>query len=81
MGDARRFTEGLAEVCKERGVTFRLNTAIDGLAVDGGRVTALKTASGEIKADAFVPGRRQLFAAARAPISTACPPIYPVKGL
>jgi D-amino-acid dehydrogenase len=79
MGDARRFTEGLAEVCKERGVTFRLNTAIDGLAVDGGRVTALKTASGEIKADAFVlaAGSYSPQLARQAGLHL---PIYPVKG-
>lgn len=79
MGDARRFTEGLAEVCKERGVTFRLNAAIDGLAVDGGRVTALKTASGEIKADAFVlaAGSYSPQLARQAGLHL---PIYPVKG-
>jgi D-amino-acid dehydrogenase len=79
MGDARRFTEGLAEVCRERGVTFRLNAAIDRLAVDGGRVTALKTASGEIKADAFVlaAGSYSPQLARQAGLHL---PIYPVKG-
>jgi glycine/D-amino acid oxidase-like deaminating enzyme len=54
VGDARRFTEALAESCRARGVTFRLSTTIDGLEVEGDRVTALKTSSGPIKADAFV---------------------------
>jgi len=79
VGDARRFTEGLAEVCRERGVTFRLSTVIDGLSVDGGRVTALKTASGEIKADAFVlaAGSYSPQLARQAGLHL---PIYPVKG-
>ena len=79
VGDARRFTEGLAEVCKERGVTFRLSTVIDGLATDGDRVTALKTANGEIKADAFVlaAGSYSPQLARQAGLRL---PIYPVKG-
>ena len=79
MGDGRRFTEGLAEVCKERGVTFRLTTTIDGLKVDGDRVSALRTANGEIKADAFVlaAGSYSPQLARQAGLQL---PIYPVKG-
>jgi D-amino-acid dehydrogenase len=79
VGDGRRFTEGLAEVCRERGVTFRLSTVIDGLSVDGGRVTALRTSSGEIKADAFVlaAGSYSPQLARQAGLHL---PIYPVKG-
>jgi D-amino-acid dehydrogenase len=79
VGDARRFTEALAEICRARGVTFRLSTSIDGLEVEANRVTALKTASGPIKADAFV-----LAAGSYSPQLARSAglhlPIYPVKG-
>ena len=79
VGDARRFTEALAETCKARGVTFRLSTTIDGLDLEGDRVTALKTAGGPIKADAFV-----LAAGSFSPLLARDAglhlPIYPVKG-
>ena len=79
VGDARRFTEALAETCKARGVTFRLSTTIDGLDLEGDRVTALKTAGGPIKADAFV-----LAAGSYSPLLARDAglhlPIYPVKG-
>jgi D-amino-acid dehydrogenase len=79
VGDARRFTEALAETCKARGVTFRLATSIDGLVVQSDRVTALNTSSGAIKADAFVLAAGsyspQLARQARLHL-----PIYPVKG-
>lgn len=79
IGDARRFTEALAEICRTQGVTFRLSTTIEGLAVEGGRVTALKTSGGPIKADAFV-----LAAGSYSPQLARDAglhlPIYPVKG-
>jgi D-amino-acid dehydrogenase len=79
VGDARRFTEALAEVCRTLGVTFRLSTAVDGLEMQAGRVAALKTASGPIGADAFV-----LAAGSYSPQlgreAGLHLPIYPVKG-
>jgi len=79
VGDARRFTEALAETCKARGVAFRLSTIIDGLELGGDRVTALKTSSGPIQADAFV-----LAAGSYSPQLARDAglhlPIYPVKG-
>ena len=79
VGDARRFTEALAEICKAQGVTFRLSTTIDGLDLEGDRVTALKTAGGPIKADAFV-----LAAGSYSPMLARDAglhlPIYPIKG-
>jgi D-amino-acid dehydrogenase len=79
VGDARRFTEALAEACKALGVTFRLTTTIDGIDVQGDRVTALRTSSGPIKADTFV-----LAAGSYSPQLARGAglhlPIYPVKG-
>ena len=79
VGDARRFTEALAEVCKTQGVTFRLSTTIDGLDMNGDRIAALRTASGPIKADAFVlaTGSYSPQLARQAGLHL---PIYPIKG-
>src|SRR5689334_2921231 len=79
VGDARRFTESLAEVCKANGVTFRLGTTIDGLEREGDRVTALKTATGPIKADAFVLAAGS-YSPQLARLAGLHLPIYPVKG-
>ena len=71
VGDGRRFTEALAETCKSHGVTFRLDTTIDGLEMSGDRVAALKTAGGLIKADAFVIAAGSWYAGAAFPLTEA----------
>ncbi len=79
VGDARRFTEGLAEIARAHGVTFRFSTTIDGLEREADRVTALNTSSGPVKADAFVlaAGSYSPRLARQAGLHL---PIYPVKG-
>lgn len=79
VGDARRFTEALAEACKARGVTFRLSTSIDGFDLQGDRIAALKTSGGPIKADAFVLAAGS-FSPRLARGAGLHLPIYPVKG-
>lgn len=53
-GDARLFTIGLAERCREAGAALRFNETIRGLVVDQGRVAAVETDKGRIEADAAV---------------------------
>lgn len=53
-GDCARFTEGLADVCRRMGVTFRLGTRVQELRSEGDRVTAAVTEKGRLSADAFV---------------------------
>ena len=79
IGDARRFTETLAEACRAQGVTFRLGATVERLLVESGRVTALATSAGPIKADAFVlaAGSYSPHLARQAGLHL---PIYPVKG-
>ncbi|MGH6891931.1 MAG: D-amino acid dehydrogenase [Dongiaceae bacterium] len=79
IGDARRFTEALAEACRALGVTFRLNTTIERLDVQGGRVTAIATSNGAVTADAYVlaAGSYSPQLARHAGLHL---PIYPVKG-
>jgi D-amino-acid dehydrogenase len=53
-GDCHIFTQGLAEAATRLGVEFRTGTAVSGFEREGGRVTALATASGRIAGDRFV---------------------------
>ena len=78
-GDARRFTEALAEACRTRGVTFRLSAAVDGFELANGRVSALRTANGAIKADVFVLAAGS-YSPALAKTAGLHLPIYPIKG-
>lgn len=53
-GDCRSFTEQLAARCRERGVEFRLGTAVHGLDLAGGSVVGAVTDGRIVTADAFV---------------------------
>jgi protoporphyrinogen oxidase len=46
--------EAMAKVCQEKGVTFKLKTPIEKLAVTGGRVTGVTTAEGTDTYDAVI---------------------------
>jgi D-amino-acid dehydrogenase len=79
-GDCRMFTQNLARLCEARyNVKFFFNREIVGFETQAGRVSAINTAAGPIKADAFViclgvfspPLARQLGVRL---------PIYPIKG-
>lgn len=53
-GDAHKFTTELARLAMERGVEFRWNVPVLGLARDRDRVAGLATAAGLITGDAYV---------------------------
>lgn len=53
-GDAHKFTKALAELAAAKGVDFRWNVPILGLARQGDRVSGLETATETITADAYV---------------------------
>ena len=79
-GDSRRFTEKLAAWAADRlGVRFRFGTTIEGLDVDGGRVTAVRTSAGPVTGDAVVlsMGPESGVFGRRHGIDL---PVYPVKG-
>ena len=78
-GDCRMFTERLAELCVERGVTFRYGTSITELVHDGHKITAVATSEGLMKADRYVVafGSYSPLLLRKAGISV---PLYPVKG-
>lgn len=79
-GDSRLFATRLAaQAERQLGVTFRYNTAVDGLDIEGDRVIAVRTSSGPVPADAFVLslGPESGVFARRHGIDL---PVYPVKG-
>ena len=79
-GDSRLFATRLAAHAAEKlGVTFRFGTDIEGLEIDGERVTAVRTSTGPVTADVFVLslGPESGVFARRHGIDL---PVYPVKG-
>ncbi|MCC5859411.1 MAG: D-amino acid dehydrogenase [Ectothiorhodospiraceae bacterium] len=78
-GDARLFTLRLAELCRERGVDFRMNTRVQRLVRRGGRVHGLETDVGLIQADAYVLAAGSDSTPLARPLGLKLP-IYPVKG-
>ncbi len=50
----RKFMPALTGLLQRMGVTFRWNTSVEGWLAEGGRVVAVQTTAGELKADEFV---------------------------
>ncbi|HET6526775.1 D-amino acid dehydrogenase [Sphingopyxis sp.] len=78
-GDCFKFTVALAAMAAERGVQFHYGEAIRSLAVEGGRVTGIKTDRGRIAADRYVLALGSHSAAMLRPLGLGLP-VYPVKG-
>ena len=79
-GDSRQFTEALAAWAADKlGVDFRFGTTIEGLDIDGDRVTAVRTSAGPVSGDAVVlsMGPESGVFGRRHGIDL---PVYPVKG-
>lgn len=78
-GDCYKFTNALAEECRKLGVSFMMNTEIQSIETDRGRVTSVKTSAGELKADKYVValGTYAPLLLRRIGINL---PIYPLKG-
>ncbi|TMI79783.1 MAG: FAD-dependent oxidoreductase [Bacillati bacterium ANGP1] len=79
-GDAQRFTEALARICRERlGVVLRLKTRVGALRAEGERITGVLTDQGLLSADAYVLalGVQSPLVARTVGVKLA---IYPAKG-
>lgn len=78
-GDARLFTLRLADLARQSGVRFLMETEVRRLLRDGSRIIALDTSQGSIEADTYV-----LAAGSYSPLLARQVglklPIYPVKG-
>ncbi len=78
-GDCFKFTAALADLAKGRGVTFKYERHIAGLETAGGRVSAVLTDQGAIKADGFLVALGSYSPRLLAPFGLRLP-VYPVKG-
>lgn len=78
-GDAHRFTQNLAALCAEKGVTFHYETNILGLEMEDGRLAAIATDKGRLRADAFVIAMGSWSPKIARQVGLNLP-IYPAKG-
>jgi D-amino-acid dehydrogenase len=78
-GDCQMFTEKLAALCAEAGVTFRFNTTITSINTSTSRIASVSTETEELTADAYVVafGSYSPFLLRRIGVHI---PVYPVKG-
>ncbi len=78
-GDARMFTQGLADVCRSLGATFKFATEVTGFETSGRRITSVLTKSGREVADQVVLSLG-VYSPKLAKKLRIELPIYPVKG-
>lgn len=78
-GDTRKFTTGLASVCRQAGVEFAFDTAIRRIEAEGDRITKLVTDKGDLAADVYVMCLGSYSPILARPLGVRLP-IYPVKG-
>ena len=79
-GDARRFTEALAQHAAVRGVRFRQGETVAALARDGGRLSGVRLVSGEtVSADMTVLALGSYSPLLLRPLGIRLP-VYPAKG-
>ena len=79
-GDACKFTQGLAQLCAARGVNFRYDEEIRGLAVEADKIKEILLADGSaLKADAIVAALGSYTPLLLRPLGISLP-VYPAKG-
>ena len=78
-GDCFKFTNALAVMAKEAGVTFLHDHKIERLITDKGAIDHVETDKGPIKADAFIVALGSYSPLLVAPLGIKLP-VYPVKG-
>ena len=80
VGDCHKFTTGLAKRCAELGVRFHFGTTISHLERSGGRIAAVRTGNGAMRADSFVAALASYTPLILRSVGIDVP-IYPVKGV
>jgi D-amino-acid dehydrogenase len=78
-GDCHKFTNGLAELLRRRGVVFKFDTTVKRLQPEGTRITGAVTDQGLLVADAYVVALGSAAVDILRPLGINLP-IYPVKG-
>ncbi|URQ59343.1 D-amino acid dehydrogenase [Pantoea alhagi] len=77
-GDCQLFTQRLAQMAAEAGVTFRFNTPVDGLLREDNRIVGVKCGAEIVTADSYVVAFGSWSTALLADIVSI--PVYPLKG-
>jgi len=78
-GDAHIFTQRLAAICAEKGVTFHYGTRIERLLVEGGDIAGVVTSAGTLTAERYLLALGSYSPQLLAPLGLKVP-VYPVKG-
>jgi D-amino-acid dehydrogenase len=78
-GDCFKFTQNLAKLAAERGVSFRQGTTIHRIEQSGGRISGVATSAGMLSADAYLLALGSRSPTLLAPLGIRIP-VYPVKG-
>ncbi|HLO78461.1 MAG TPA: D-amino acid dehydrogenase [Magnetospirillum sp.] len=78
-GDAHKFTQGLAALAADRGVTFRYGVTVRALITEGNRIAAADTDNGPLTADAFVLAAGSYSPLLTRPLGLRLP-VVPAKG-
>jgi len=78
-GDCFKFTQALATLAAERGVSFRFGTTLRGLVRNGKRLDGVATDAGTLVADAYLVALGSHSPLLLGPIGLRIP-VYPVKG-
>jgi D-amino-acid dehydrogenase len=78
-GDARKFTQGLAEICRGLGVNFRLGERIERIEGDRSGISGIVTSAGTVKGDSYIMALGSYSPQLVRHLGVKLP-IYPVKG-
>jgi len=78
-GDCFKFTQGLARIAAQAGVTFRQGVQIRAVRAEGDRITGVDTDAGPLTADAYVVALGSYSPLMLRALRIAVP-VYPVKG-
>ena len=78
-GDARKFTQELARLCREKGVLFETNTVVEAIEATGDSVQQVISSNKPLKADAYVVALGSYSPLLLRPLGIHIP-VYPLKG-
>jgi D-amino-acid dehydrogenase len=78
-GDCFKFTNALADLAATSGVAFRYGVTIKGIGLAAGRISGVRTDSGEVVADRYLVALGSHSAGLLRPLGLILP-VYPVKG-
>ena len=82
-GDAKKFTQNLAALCRDHGVNFRYDTTVEKLVLAGGRIDGARVHAPEgsevLQADAYVVALGSYTPLMLRPLGIRLP-VYPAKG-